>query len=303
MVGMTGAELMNVPEIKRNRICGPWLLEGDLVMLFAARGLTKTFLTLKLLHSVCSWASFLKWRGHKAYKCIYFDGEMGEQQLVARMNLIESTADTSLTSKNLKIVSYEHTGGQMWNLSHHEHQNLYDREARGFDLIVIDNLLTCSRNINKYDDDFEQWERTKAWMLRKRAEGVAVLLLHHAGKNGTQLGTSQRENILDTVIELVPSPHSRPENGTAVEWRFTKARNFFGKDAEDIHVSIETNSTGTNFRWNDLATIKKARVLELHAMGLGLTAIGEDTKLSRSQVFTIINENKKPGPEDLDDMF
>ena len=36
----------------------------------------------------------------------------------------------------------------------------------------------------------------------ERRRGMAVLLIHHAGKSGDQRGTSAREDIMDTVISL-----------------------------------------------------------------------------------------------------
>ena len=42
----------------------------------------------------------------------------------------------------------------------------------------------------------------QAWLLRLRRQGVAVLLVHHAGRSGNPRGTSKREDVLDTVIQL-----------------------------------------------------------------------------------------------------
>ena len=58
-----------------------------------------------------------------------------------------------------------------------------------------------------------------------RRQGVSVLLIHHAGVNGRQRGTSRREDALDTVIALRRPEDYSPEEGARFEIHFEKLRN------------------------------------------------------------------------------
>jgi len=77
-------------------------------------------------------------------------------------------------------------------------------------------------------------------MLTLRRRGIAVLLVHHAGKGGDQRGTSKREDLLDVVIRLSRPTDYDPKQGARFEMTFTKARNLHGTDAEGLEVTLPT---------------------------------------------------------------
>jgi putative DNA primase/helicase len=62
-------------------------------------------------------------------------------------------------------------------------------------------------------------------------QGIAVLLVHHAGTNSRQRGTSRREDALDTVIALRRPEDYSPEQGARFEVHFEKLRNRVEGDA------------------------------------------------------------------------
>jgi putative DNA primase/helicase len=79
------------------------------------------------------------------------------------------------------------------------------------DLVIFDNLSTLSTNGSESASD--AWAPMQNWLLKLRRQGIAVLLVHHAGTNGRQRGTSQREDALDTVIALRRPEDYSPEQG------------------------------------------------------------------------------------------
>ena len=90
------------------------------------------------------------------------------------------------------------------------------------------------------------------WLLQLRRQGVAVLLIHHAGTNGRQRGTSRREDALDTVIALRRPDDYSPEQGARFEVHFEKLRNRVDSaGAVPFEVSIETITAGRQegIRW------------------------------------------------------
>ena len=67
-------------------------------------------------------------------------------------------------------------------------------------LIIFDNISTLSRS--GVENEAESWLPLQNWTLDLRRRGIAVLFIHHGNKSGGQRGTSRREDILDTVIQL-----------------------------------------------------------------------------------------------------
>jgi hypothetical protein len=67
------------------------------------------------------------------------------------------------------------------------------------ELLVLDNI-SCL--VGMVTDDPDSWNTLQAWLLDLRRRGISVLMVHHAGKDGSQRGTSRREDVLDTVLAL-----------------------------------------------------------------------------------------------------
>jgi len=72
-------------------------------------------------------------------------------------------------------------------------------------LVIFDNLSTLCTDGS--ESASEARVPMQNWLLKLRRQGIAVLLVNHAGTNGRQRGTSRREDALDTVIAL-----RRPED-------------------------------------------------------------------------------------------
>ena len=79
---------------------------------------------------------------------------------------------------------------------------------------------------------------------------MAVLLIHHAGTNGRQRGTSRREDALDTVVALRRPDDYSPEQGARFECHYEKLRNRVdGNSAVPFEARIETADGGGGNRW------------------------------------------------------
>jgi putative DNA primase/helicase len=52
------------------------------------------------------------------------------------------------------------------------------------------------------ENDSDAWSPIQQWLLQLRRRGLAVLIVHHAGKTGGQRGTSRREDVLDSSFCL-----------------------------------------------------------------------------------------------------
>lgn len=109
-------------------------------------------------------------------------------------------------------------------------------------LIVLDNLsaLACYK-----ENEADSWQPILDLILTFRRQGIAVLMVHHAGKGGAQRGTSRREDALDTVIALRRSPEADPTGGACFEWHFEKSRGFAGPAAAPFEATLAMDQAGT----------------------------------------------------------
>ena len=94
----------------------------------------------------------------------------------------------------------------------------------------------------------DAWVPMQNWLLQLRRQGVAVLLIHHAGTNGRQRGTSRREDALDTVIALRRPDDYSPEQGARFEVHFEKLRNR-AEGAGAIPFEARVENVGNGIRW------------------------------------------------------
>ncbi len=124
----------------------------------------------------------------------------------------------------------------------------------GVDLLILDNLSTLCTSGSESASD--AWVPMQNWLLRLRRRGIAVLLVHHAGTNGRQRGTSRREDALDTVIALRRPEDYFPEQGARFEVHFEKLRHRVeGEEATSFEARLESHRTSGRelIRWSAYA--------------------------------------------------
>lgn len=282
----------------------PWLRDSDLVLLYAKRGLSKTFLVLKLLHSLASGQPFLKWQPKRTFRVLMIDGEMGLGNLMTRFWKIDAPMELTCPGDSIKILSFEDC---KIDIANRVFQKSIKDDVEAADIIIIDNLLTCSAAADRFDDDFQQWARIQEWLIGIRSFGKCVLLVHHAGKSGDQLGTSMRENIMDTVIHISGTAMPLSEGITSVEWHFTKTRNFFGNNAQPLIVDFNSGDSGIIFSYRDLKENRRLRVIEASKTIKSKTALAAKFGIPVYEIHSIIADHfaaiQSGTDEVLDDLF
>lgn len=219
-------EFVNLPGNDRPRLLGKWLREEDMGMIIAPRGVGKTLLTLPLVRAVAAGESFGPWfADRKPARVLYVDGEMHQPDFQKRIRQLGPIPE------DLHILSHQvfyETFGFGPNLSLVELREaltviLKEKEIK---LVVLDNLSTLISGVQE-NDSFE-WEQIQAWLLELRRMKVAVIIIHHTGRNLEARGTSKREDPLNWMIKL--SPADPPKNlkdaddDTFIQSEFTKIR-------------------------------------------------------------------------------
>ena len=215
---VTSSELASMQLTPRKPLLGVWLCEGDYGIIFAARGVGKTWLGLAIAKAVSTGGKIGEWQAPEPAKVLYVDGEMPADLVRDR--------DKGLGEGEIEFLNhailFDRTE-KVLNMSDATLQDaLLERCIRdAIKLVILDNLSTLASGV-KENDSFE-WELLHNWLLRFRRHGIAVILIHHAGRNGEARGTSKREDAAFWVIALDDAKKQADDKrGARFISRFTK---------------------------------------------------------------------------------
>lgn len=277
---------------ERKMLLSPWLPEQGLAMVYAPRGVGKTFFALNVAYAVATGGEYLGWKAESSQSVLYVDGEMVATDMQARIrDILEPDKEVPFY---LVTPDRQPEGLSMPNLTQYIGQARLDGCLDGIKLIVIDNIATLCCGVD--ENDTRGWSLVQEWALRMRKEGIAVLFVHHSGKSGKQRGTSSREDVLDTVVELrQPSDYS-PEQGARFTVNFKKHRGFYGEEAKPLEVQLVEQEDGVK-KWlvQDSMESLKEQAIELFNAGEKQVRIAEMLKLNKSTISRYIKEAKTEG--------
>ena len=184
----------------REIILDPWLHTQDLCMVFAARGIGKTHFAMAVAFAIATGGTFAKWSALKLRKVLYLDGELPGGVMQQRM--LMHCPDVEPEPGYLRIFTPDllPEDRTMPDLATFEGQVAIEAMILDAEVVIVDNLSAWARSGR--ENEAESWLPIADWILSLRRRGIAVILIHHAGKGGLQRGTSKREDLLDAVIGL-----------------------------------------------------------------------------------------------------
>lgn len=286
-------DLLNDDTIKpRQQLCGPWLLERGLAMVFAPTGVGKSWFAMGVAAAVSSGGTFGHWSAPEPRRVLYIDGEMDAADIKARFGDIIDAAeggDRKLIAENIHLYARndqpegDTSFPDFGNPEHTERILGHIRRVRPH-LVLLDNLSTLAT----VDDDnaADAWDDFLKLLLRIKGLGAAVLVIHHANKGGTEYrGSSKIPVLFDAVLRLQPDPSAHDVDGAAFLLDFTKARMLTADTGKTFNVAFADGV----WRWGtfvdkDLRELVQRvlggefRTREEAAAALGLGSKGTVTK-------------------------
>jgi putative DNA primase/helicase len=279
------ADFLNIDIPPREMLLSSILPERSLAMLYAPRGVGKSWLGLSIGRAVAAGESLLRWSAPRQRNVLYVDGEMPLVSLQERLREISAGVGRDIPNDGFRILAADNVEGGI-NLSTEEGQQAIEPLLEDIDLVILDNLSTLLTSRSETASD--AWVPMQNWLLKLRREGIAVLLVHHAGTNGRQRGTSRREDALDTVIALRRPEDYSPEQGARFEIHFEKLRNRVDAvGAMPFEAKLETLAADGQgrIRWScsDIKPPMLMRAAELFGEGMTVREVASTLRISKSE--------------------
>jgi len=268
---------------KRPHILKPWLRTKDLSMVYGWRGAGKTWASCGIATAAASGGSFLRWESPRPYKTLFVDGEMPLELLQERLETTQLAAGAEPPEGYLNIITPDIQSFAMPNLAESDGQKLLEDHLSGIELLILDNQSTLFRGLP--ENEAEAWQPIQDWLLSLRKRGIAVVLIHHAGKAGQQRGTSRREDVLDTVISLQIPKDYTPDQGARFEVHFQKSRAAHGSAINPFEAFLQQNGNGIP-EW----TVRSSEEVTMNAImnlldeGLNQREVARELCISQAKV-------------------
>lgn len=263
---------------ERISLCGSWFRKGDTGMVYGWRGIGKSWFTLSLARSLAAGRQFGPWDAGPNQNVLIVDGEMNIQDVQAR--------DRKLCWMGGRI---DYLSWELWQAEQNKPMKLTDPELRNrlvywmqerkIDVVLIDNLSTLVDGEN----DAESWLQSAEMIRMFRRHDITTILVHHAGKDGNQRGTSKREDELHWSINLI---NDRQENEDAAFLaQFEKCRNGRKPDTARFCYSIGDDKAEISWRWWS----PSERILELVSWKMdGLNDLASAMNMRKEEVASYV---------------
>ncbi|WEX08935.1 AAA family ATPase [Chelativorans sp. AA-79] len=225
---------MEIPP--REMIVAPFLAANSINLLYARRGLGKTWVGITMAKAVALGTDFLAYEVPEARRVLFIDGEMPLSMLQERF---QAAGADDIDMIDILPSEIMHRDFHALNINREEDRELITamlermaEQDRNPSLIILDNLSSLRMGVEENDNS--ALDQILLWLLSLRHKGYAILVVHHASKSGDQRGASRLEDLLDTTIKLLPS--SEPSgSGAAFDLEFTKTR---GVSPEPDHLTL-----------------------------------------------------------------
>jgi len=282
-------EFCKIERIETPSLLHPFIKSPSIGMVVGPRGVSKTWFCLGIGKAIALGNKFGPWQAERAAMVLFLDGEMTAQDMVERAKILELDA---IDNENLLIYCDSHASqlglsranltDESWRKSHKDY--LVEQDIK---FQVIDNVASLSPGID--ENSKQDWDPINQWLIDLRFTGISTLLVHHAGKNGTQRGTSGREDNLDYSIELKKPTNYYPEDGARFIAHFSKARvsNRNLHLISDIEFKLQEVDGRHQWLHSNLKQSNREEVLRLLDGGLEQKAIAETLGISKSTVSKI----------------
>ncbi len=278
-VRLSAPELMAAPLPARETILDPILTTKSLALLYGPRGIGKTYVALGIAWAAASGASFLGWRARRPHRVLYVDGEMAAADMRERLAAFGPAPPT------LDLMLVDLQPGTQPDLATRDGQLRLMETWGQPELVVLDNLASLA---GFKSGDPDAWSNLQRFLVLQRQLGRAVLMVHHANRQGAPRGSSRREDVLDLVLALRRPDDYALHEGARMEIHFEKTRGLWGDAVAPIEARLETdNMNGARWTWGPARTDALTHLVALLKQGLNPNQAARALGISKSKSYLL----------------
>jgi putative DNA primase/helicase len=256
------------------------LPRASLTLLYGARGVGKTFLSLSIALAVASGGSVLRWRAERPARVLHVDGEMPRTSLVERLAALAAGAGLVPTGDNLRLLAAEGDAGSQIDLGTEGGRTRIAEACAGVDLLILDSLPTLLRSRNA--DSGRSWLAVEDWLLGLRRQGLAVLVVRNGKLSRDGFDGSRHADVVDTAIALRRPDDYEPFEGARFELAFTKGRALLGKAAQPFEAVLHRKAGALRWFVSSREDALAIRAAGLFFEGFTVREVARRLKISKS---------------------
>ena len=284
----------------------PWLTTTSMTVINAPRGLGKSQLSIQIAVAVSSATEFCGWEAPKAHRVLFIDGEMGLHETQERMKFM--TYGLPQCEENLFVMcdaSFVQDNVPPPNYAKQNYQEgfvEYIRHNPNVKLVIFDNKSCLFRDID--ENNKKEWDSSASFLRSLKHLGVAVILIHHTGKDSGKggRGASSVEDQANNVIQLHKLAGHKQEHGCRFRLAFNKGRGLYGEDAKDLIMELHDINERRQLVLSE-GTHKQAEIMRMHRQGMKVVEIEKTSIASKGYISQVIKqfdaEEKFDGREKL----
>jgi hypothetical protein len=276
---------LEIPE--RRALLHPWLKEESINLGVGWRGTGKTWFALGICNSVTKGQPFGPWKAKEPTACLFLDGEMPIFDLLERIRVLGCDSPQfhvySDYLANQWGLPRAHLANESWRV-----KMTAVLKTRKIKVFALDNLASLAAGLD--ENSKRDWDPINQWLLQLRFNGISTIMLHHVGKEGTQRGTSAREDNIDASIILRQPADYMSEQGARFIVHFSKAR-IRTADLQligDTEFSLAEDENGsTVWTWGNVRGRTRVEVLRMLDEGIPQVDIAKLLGISKGYVSRI----------------
>ena len=224
-------------------IMTPCLEKATINLLYSKPGVGKSWFALLIIYILATGGKLLgKFHTRKRFRCLYLAGETGDR-ICRRIEEIHAAMQSTDAIENIDVYPHPNQKNGKLNLECPEDWQTFKALAENYDVIVIDHLSAFTSGHNSADS----WSRLHLLLRQLTEQGKTILLLHHAGKNGQQRGTSLLDADIDTKIHLTNLADA--PNGFLVTFEKHRDDETLGQALQPFEIRWDRGGPGGLLRW------------------------------------------------------